>query len=310
MTSLPPQIPRFTRELRQLWEDHGNPRMPPRPQDTHDALVDARHNHPRFHLMTTGHDLGAGAPARCPRRGTIAACSRFAAGRPLRRWSSGPFRAVRMVCVNWTVDVPIDQLPALPPLPTDLQVRLDAAPKPAAQQPSWDPEQAKAMRTVLESVPPVTVASEIERLPISSPRSRAARRSCCRAVIAPRPSPTTPNPHPGQHPHAAADGRGADHGSSMPVVKVAKHRRQYAKPRSSDTDALGLKSYRGDMVNGFAPDAAVRDHDPSWLVRAYANASAAMKPGARADFVGLACCTRSTTGTGEFVPHLAGRCPV
>src|SRR6476646_7581898 len=67
--------------------------------------------------------------------------------------------------VNWTVDVPIDQLPDLPPLPEDLRHRLDAAlAKPAAQQPSWDPEQAKAMRTVLESVPPVTVPSEIERL--------------------------------------------------------------------------------------------------------------------------------------------------
>lgn len=28
MTSLPPQIPRFTRELRQVWEDLGSPRMP------------------------------------------------------------------------------------------------------------------------------------------------------------------------------------------------------------------------------------------------------------------------------------------
>ena len=62
----------------------------------------------------------------------------------------------------------------------------------------------------------------------------------------------------------------------MPVVKVARIAGQYAKPRSSDIDSLGLKSYRGDMVNGFAPDASVRDHDPSRLVRAYANASAAM----------------------------------
>src|SRR6185369_862813 len=82
--------------------------------------------------------------------------------------------------VNWTVDVPIDQLPALPPLPDDLRHRLDAAlAKPAAQQPSWDPDQAKAMRTVLESVPPVTVPSE--------------RPSCCRAATAPRRSSTTPN---------------------------------------------------------------------------------------------------------------------
>ncbi len=67
------------------------------------------------------------------------------------------------------------------------------------------------------------------------------------------------------------------YGASMPVVKVARIAGQYAKPRSSDLDALGLKSYRGDMVNGFAPDDAIRaSTTPSRLVRAYANASAAM----------------------------------
>jgi len=54
MTDLPPAIPRFTRELRQFCEDRGSPRMPPRPRDAHDALVDARHNLLRFRLMTTG----------------------------------------------------------------------------------------------------------------------------------------------------------------------------------------------------------------------------------------------------------------
>jgi hypothetical protein len=52
MTDLPPAIPRFTRELRQFWEDRGSPRMPPRPRDTHDALVDAKHNLTRFRLVT------------------------------------------------------------------------------------------------------------------------------------------------------------------------------------------------------------------------------------------------------------------
>jgi 3-deoxy-7-phosphoheptulonate synthase len=50
----------------------------------------------------------------------------------------------------------------------------------------------------------------------------------------------------------------------MPVVKVARIAGQYAAA-SSDIDALGLKSYRGDMINGFAPDAA-REHDASRLV--------------------------------------------
>ena len=52
MTDLPPAIPRFTRELRQFWEDHGCPRMPPRPRDAHDALVDAKHNLVRYQLIT------------------------------------------------------------------------------------------------------------------------------------------------------------------------------------------------------------------------------------------------------------------
>jgi len=44
------------------------------------------------------------------------------------------------------------------------------------------------------------------------------------------------------------------YGASVPVVKVGRVAGQYAKPRSSDTDALGLPSYRGDMVNSLEPD--------------------------------------------------------
>ncbi|MGE2833491.1 class II 3-deoxy-7-phosphoheptulonate synthase [Mycobacterium sp. SMC-4] len=180
--------------------------------------------------------------------------------------------------MNWTVDVPIDQLPALPPLPEDLRQRLDAAlAKPAVQQPSWDAGQAAAMRTVLESVPPVTVPTEIERL--KAHLAAVARGEafllqggdCAETFV------------DNTEPHIRANIRTLlqmavvlTYGASMPVVKVARIAGQYAKPRSSDVDALGLKSYRGDMVNGFAPDATVREHDPSRLVRAYANASAAM----------------------------------
>src|SRR5690349_9294851 len=39
------------------------------------------------------------------------------------------------------------------------------------------------------------------------------------------------------------------YGTSMPVIKLGRFAGQYAKPRSSDTDAMGLPSYRGDMVN-------------------------------------------------------------
>ena len=54
MPALPVAIPRFTRELRQLWEDRGSPKMPARPRDAHDALVDARDQLRRFRLITSG----------------------------------------------------------------------------------------------------------------------------------------------------------------------------------------------------------------------------------------------------------------
>lgn len=44
MTALPRALPRFTRELRQYWEDSGSPALPSAPSDAHDALADARHN--------------------------------------------------------------------------------------------------------------------------------------------------------------------------------------------------------------------------------------------------------------------------
>jgi hypothetical protein len=64
MTELPPAMPRFTRELRQLWEDRGAPRMPPRPGDAHDALVDARDNLLRFRLITQGPGAAEGPAQR------------------------------------------------------------------------------------------------------------------------------------------------------------------------------------------------------------------------------------------------------
>jgi hypothetical protein len=51
MPTLPRSIPRFTRELRQRWEDVGRPDFPPKPPGTHDALVDARYNLTRWNLM-------------------------------------------------------------------------------------------------------------------------------------------------------------------------------------------------------------------------------------------------------------------
>ncbi|GAC69535.1 class II 3-deoxy-7-phosphoheptulonate synthase [Gordonia soli] len=180
--------------------------------------------------------------------------------------------------VNWTVDVPIDDLPELPPLPGELEHRFaDALSRPAVQQPSWPADAAARMRTVLESVPPICMPAEVESLSaqlaeVAHGRAFLLQGGDCAETFADN-----------TEPHIKGNIRTLlqmavvlTYGASLPVVKVARIAGQYAKPRSSDTDALGLPSYRGDMVNGFPADPSVREHDPSRLVRAYANAAAAM----------------------------------
>jgi hypothetical protein len=52
MPALPREIPRFTKELRQLWDELGRPKLPEADAARHDALVDARHNLARWRAMT------------------------------------------------------------------------------------------------------------------------------------------------------------------------------------------------------------------------------------------------------------------
>jgi 3-deoxy-7-phosphoheptulonate synthase len=181
--------------------------------------------------------------------------------------------------VNWTVDVPVDTLPELPPLPADLRARLDAAlARPAAQQPSWpDQEVVRDVRTVLESVPPITVPPEVDRLraqlgAVARGEAFLLQGGDCAETFADN-----------TEPHLRATIRTLlqmavvlTYGSSMPVVKVGRVAGQYAKPRSAPTDAHGLTSYRGDMINSLVATPEARVHDPSRMIRAYANAAAAM----------------------------------
>lgn len=51
MPALPPHIPKFTRDLRQRWEDVGKPKLPPAPSNAHDALADAQHNLRRWSVI-------------------------------------------------------------------------------------------------------------------------------------------------------------------------------------------------------------------------------------------------------------------
>ncbi len=187
--------------------------------------------------------------------------------------------------VNWTVDAPVEVLPELPPLPGDLRSRLDdALARPAAQQPEWpDAPSVEHVRTVLESVPPVTLPPEVDRLhdrlaDVANGRAFLLQGGDCAETFVDN-----------TEPHLRATIRTIlqmaivlTYGASLPVVKVGRIAGQYAKPRSAPLDALGLPSYRGDIVNAITPDPVARIPDPSRMIRAYANASAGDEPRAGA----------------------------
>lgn len=181
--------------------------------------------------------------------------------------------------VNWTVDVPVDTLPELPPLPPELRTRLDKALElPAAQQPEWpDPDATRRVRAVLESVPPITVPAEIDRL-----KGRLAMVARGEAFLL-QGGDCAETFESNTEPHIRANLRTLlqmavvlTYGASLPVVKVGRIAGQYAKPRSAATDALGLPVYRGDIINSLVAKPELRVPDPGRMIRAYANAGAAM----------------------------------
>jgi 3-deoxy-7-phosphoheptulonate synthase len=181
--------------------------------------------------------------------------------------------------VNWSVDIPVDILPTLPPLPADLRAALDEAlARPAAQQPEWpDPAQVLAVRGLLEAVPPVTVPPEIDRLRIRLASVANGEAFLLQGGDCAETFVDNTEPHiKGNIQTLLQMAVVLTYGASLPVVKVARIAGQYAKPRSSGTDALGLPSYRGDLINSLTRDAAQRVPDPSRMIRAYANSSAAM----------------------------------
>jgi 3-deoxy-7-phosphoheptulonate synthase len=67
------------------------------------------------------------------------------------------------------------------------------------------------------------------------------------------------------------------YGGQVPVVKVGRIAGQFAKPRSSPTEARGgeeIPSYRGDAVNGLDP--ADRTPDPRRMLKAYHQAASTL----------------------------------
>ncbi|AKK11483.1 class II 3-deoxy-7-phosphoheptulonate synthase [Corynebacterium uterequi] len=180
--------------------------------------------------------------------------------------------------MSWTIDIPKNVLPDLPPLPGEMNERWqDVLARDAKQQPTWDLVKAENVRKILESVPPIVVAPEIRNLKkqlasVANGEAFLLQGGDCAETF-----------ESNTEPHIRANIRTLlqmavvlTYGASTPVVKLARIAGQYAKPRSSDLDSQGLPNYRGDIVNGVDPTPEARAHDPARMIRAYANAGAAM----------------------------------
>ena len=145
----------------------------------------------------------------------------------------------------------------------------------AAQQPEWPDETLLRQAAItLAGMPPLVVASEVDQL-----RERLAAVARGEAFLL----------QGGDCAETFATSTQADiaakvrvllqmsvvltYGASMPVVKLGRIAGQYAKPRSSNIDAGGQLSYRGDMVNDLTGD---RTPDPSRILRAYSTAASTL----------------------------------
>jgi 3-deoxy-7-phosphoheptulonate synthase len=183
-----------------------------------------------------------------------------------------------MICMGWTIDAPLDELPDLPPLPGVLEEQFqDAVARDAKQQPSWDQGHADRVRKILESVPPIVVAPEIRRLRAELRDVALGKAFLLQGGDCAETFETNTEPHiRGNVKTLLQMAVVLTYGASTPVVKMARIAGQYAKPRSADTDSNGLLNYRGDIVNGVEATEEARRHDPSRMVRAYANSAAAM----------------------------------
>ena len=180
--------------------------------------------------------------------------------------------------MSWTVDIPRSVLPDLPPLPDGIEeVFQDVIKRDAKQQPSWDPTQADYVRKILESVPPIVVAPEIEKLKRQLADVALGNAFLLQGGDCAETFESNTEPHiRGNVKTLLQMAVVLTYGASVPVVKLGRIAGQYAKPRSSDTDANDLLNYRGDIVNGVEPTDEERRHDPARMIRAYANSSAAM----------------------------------
>src|SRR5699024_1290239 len=143
--------------------------------------------------------------------------------------------------MSWTIELPIDELPDLPPLPNDIAAEVDQVfARDAKQQPSWDKDHAYGVRSILQSVPPIVIGPEIRRL-----RRPLADVALGKAFLL-QGGDCAETFEANTEPHIRGNIKTLlqmavvlPYGASTPVVKMARIAGQYAKPRSADRDANG-----------------------------------------------------------------------
>ncbi len=150
---------------------------------------------------------------------------------------------------------------------------------PAAQQPVYaDPSALEAALAELRELPPLVVAEEVDHLRSLLAEAAEGKRFLLQG---------------GDCAEAFADCRGPliqnklrvllqmsvliTHGGRTGVIHLGRIAGQYAKPRSADTEELDgrrVPVYRGDIINGLAPDQ--REPDPRRLLEAYHRSAATL----------------------------------
>jgi len=145
---------------------------------------------------------------------------------------------------------------------------------PVRQMPEYpDPERLRAVESQLATYPPLVFAGEVRDL-----RAALAEAAAGRAFVLQ--GGDCAESFAEFHPDNIRDTFRVllqmavilTFGGACPVVKIGRLAGQFAKPRSSATEACGnleLPSYRGDIVNGIEFDAGARTPDPERMLRAY-----------------------------------------
>ena len=149
---------------------------------------------------------------------------------------------------------------------------------PAEQQPDWpDLAAVRAAAASLSAVPPLVVPSEVDTLrgrlaAVARGEAFLLQGGDCAETFAGATEPALRATLKTLLQMAVV----LTYGASVPVVKLARIAGQYAKPRSRPIDALGLPSYRGDMVNDLEPTPEARRPDPGRMLRAYHTAASTL----------------------------------